>query len=126
MLFCRGGSYCMLRLVGGYSQWFKQYDQLLSGYMRKDTGVGMDLTLVRMAASADYPVLSNTTLQRLMKCTVYVHQLVKHAAADAHDHQKACYGKMAAPVIQLTQDVRLSRDAVKGLPAPRCRGFSPG
>ena len=27
-------------------QWFKLYDQLLSGYMRKDTGVGMDLTLV--------------------------------------------------------------------------------
>jgi hypothetical protein len=31
------------------AQWFKQYDQLLSGYMRKDTGVGMDLTLVRPA-----------------------------------------------------------------------------
>ena len=30
-----------------HAQWFKLYDQLLSGYMRKDTGVGMDLTLAR-------------------------------------------------------------------------------
>lgn len=28
-------------------QWFNTYSQLLSGYMRRDTGVGMDLTLVR-------------------------------------------------------------------------------
>ncbi len=28
-------------------QWFTTYSQLLSGYMRRDTGIGMDLTLVR-------------------------------------------------------------------------------
>jgi len=28
-------------------QWFNTYGQLLGGYMRRDTGVGMDLTLVR-------------------------------------------------------------------------------
>lgn len=31
-------------------QWFNTYGQLLGGYMRRDTGVGMDLTMVRRSS----------------------------------------------------------------------------
>ena len=70
----------MTHVLASRVQWFKQYDQLLSGYMRKDTGVGMDLTLVSSAAPRSLSCAPPThPLQRPV--SLCHNQCVQHAAA---------------------------------------------
>lgn len=49
-------------------QFFKGYSRLLNNYMRKDTGIGLDLTQVRCFPSSWTPQNSGVTYARLRIC----------------------------------------------------------